>query len=122
MKNGYRVVDMDTHVNPNFETLEKYMEASFRKRIDELKPYTRVQDYGTGKLTTITIAPYPYERFPGEAPAEDEGVIKPGGKGALEKRVTKSSSHHRLPPQAGVQDEDVTGRLKDMDLEGRDLD
>ena len=122
MKNGYRVVDMDTHVNPNFETLEKYMEVGFRKRIDELKPYLREQDYGTGKLTTITIAPYPFERFPGEAPKDDEGLIKPGGRGALEKRVTKSSSHHRIPPQPGVQDEDVAARLRDMDLEGRDLD
>jgi hypothetical protein len=122
MKNGFRVVDMDTHVNPNFETLVKYMEPEFRARQAELKPYLREQDYGTGKLTTITVAPYPYDRFPGEAPKDDEGEIKPGGRGALEKRVTKSSSHHRIPPQPGVQDEDAGARIRDMDLEGRDLD
>ena len=122
MKNGLRVVDMDTHVNPSFETLVKHMEPAFRARTEELKPYLRVQNYGTGNFTTITVAPYPYERFPGEAPKEEESQIKPGGRGALEKRVTKSSSHHRVPPRDGVQDENATARLQDMDMEGRDLD
>ncbi|MSQ54150.1 MAG: hypothetical protein EXR31_02165 [Betaproteobacteria bacterium] len=122
MKNGYRVIDMDTHVNPSFETLVNYIDPAFRARMDDLKPYLRVQNYGTGDSTTITIAPYPYDRFPGEAPKEDEGVIKPGGRGALEKRVTKSSSHHRVPPRDGVQDDDAAARLKDMDDEGRDVD
>lgn len=30
MKNGYRVVDVDTHVNPSFETLVKYVDPGFR--------------------------------------------------------------------------------------------
>jgi len=122
MKNGFRVVDMDTHVNPSFDTLVKYMEPQFRKRVDELTPYLRVQNYGTGTLTTISVAPYPYERFPGEAPKEDESQIKPGGRGALENRVTKASSHFRVQPRDGVQDENAAARLLDMDLEGRDLD
>lgn len=122
MKNGFRVVDMDTHVNPGFDTLVKYMEPAFKARLPEFKPYTRVQNYGTGDFTTITVAPYPYERFPGEAPQEGATVIKAGAKGALEKRVTKRSSHHRLDPRPGVQDEDAAGRLADMDMEGRDLD
>ncbi len=122
MKNGQRVIDMDTHVNPSFETLVKFMDPAFKARMDDLKPYLRVQNYGTGDFTTITIAPYPYDRFPGEAPKGDEGAIKPGGRGALEKRVTKSSSHHRVAPRDGVQDEDAAARLKDMDDEGRDVD
>jgi len=122
MKNGYRVIDMDTHVNPSFETLVKYMDPAFKARMDDLKPYLRVQNYGTGDFTTITIAPHPYDRYPGEAPLADEGVVKPGGRGALEKRVTKSSSHHRVAPRDGVQDDDAAARLKDMDDEGRDVD
>ena len=45
-----------------------------------------------------------------------------GGKGALEGRVTSASSHHRVPPTAGVMDENVHDRIKDMDAEGRDID
>jgi len=45
-----------------------------------------------------------------------------GGKGALEGRVTSASSHHRVPPAAGVMDENVHDRIKDMDTEGRDID
>jgi predicted TIM-barrel fold metal-dependent hydrolase len=122
MKNGFKVIDMDTHVNPSFDTLVKYMEPAFGKRMEELKPYLRVQDYGTGKSTTITVAPYPYDRFPGEAPKGDEGAIKPGARGALEGRATKASSHHRVAPRPGVQDEDAAARLLDMEMEGRDLD
>src|SRR5208283_4261009 len=40
----------------------------------------------------------------------------------LEGRVTRSSSHHRVPPAAGVQDENVDDRIKAMDTEGRDVD
>lgn len=122
MKNGYRVIDMDTHVNPSFTTLLKYMEEPFKARLPDLDPYLRVQDYGTGKFTTITVAPYPYDRFPGEAPSEEGSQIKAGGRGALESRVTKNSSHHRVAPRPGVQDEDASGRLADMDMEGRDVD
>jgi predicted TIM-barrel fold metal-dependent hydrolase len=120
MKNGYRVIDMDTHVNPTFETLVKYMEPAFRARQEELKPFQRTVDFGTGPATLLTVAPFPYDRFPGEAPKEERAVA--GGRGALEGRVTKSSSHHRVPPRPGVQDEAVDARLADMDLEGRDLD
>ena len=35
MKNGYRVVDIDTHVNPSYDTLVKYVDPSFRSRLDE---------------------------------------------------------------------------------------
>ncbi|MFT4065540.1 amidohydrolase family protein [Paraburkholderia sp.] len=122
MKNGYRVIDMDTHVNPSFDTLVKYMDPSFKARIEELDPYLRVQDYGSGKFTTITVAPYPYDRFPGEAPQSENTQLTAGGRGALEKRVTKRSSHHRIDPQPGVQDEDASARLGDMDMEGRDVD
>ena len=41
MKNGYRVIDIDTHVNPSLDTLVKYVDPSFRPRLDEFKPYIR---------------------------------------------------------------------------------
>ena len=39
MKDGYKVIDMDTHVNPSMEVLEKYVDPGFRRRLPELKPY-----------------------------------------------------------------------------------
>jgi hypothetical protein len=46
----------------------------------------------------------------GEAPTEARVVA--GGKGALEGRVTRTSSHHRVPPAPGVQDENVDDHIK----------
>ena len=118
MKNGYRVIDIDTHVNPNLDTLVKYVDPAFRPRLDELKPYIRT----VGEYNALSIASIPFDRFPGEAPSTDDQAAVAGGRGALEGRVTRSSGHHRVDPQKGVSDENAAGRLADMDLEGRDVD
>jgi len=39
MKNGFRVYDSDTHVNPAAEVLERYVDPGFRPRLAELEPY-----------------------------------------------------------------------------------
>ncbi len=39
MKNGLRVYDADTHVEPSAEVLEKYVDPGFRPRLDELAAY-----------------------------------------------------------------------------------
>ena len=118
MKNGYRVIDIDTHVNPSYDTLVKYVNPSFRNRLDELKPYIRTVD----GYNALSIASIPFDRFPGEAPKDEDLQATVGGRGALEGRVTKSSGHHRVDPQHGVSDENAAGRIQDMDLEGRDID
>src|SRR5215470_82691 len=76
MKDGYKVIDMDTHVNPSIEVLEKYVDPTFRPRLVELHPYysvrQRARPDGTIQTSkTITVAPIPYDRFPGEAPREE---------------------------------------------------
>ena len=118
MKNGYRVVDIDTHVNPSYDTLVKYVVPSFRSRLDELKPCLRT----VGSYTALNMASIPFDRFPGEAPADDDVRPVLGGRGALEGRVSKTSGHHRVDPRHGVSDENAEGRLLDMDMEGRDVD
>ena len=118
MKKGYRVIDIDTHVNPSYDTLVKYVDPNFRNRLDELNPYLRT----VGDYRALSIASIPFDRFPGEAPKDDDIQATAGGRGALEGRVSKSSGHHRLDPQHGVSDENAAGRIKDMDLEGRDID
>jgi len=121
VRNGIKIIDMDTHVNPNYDVLIKYVEPSFRPRLDEFKPYLHERKDPTGPVATITVSPYPFDRFPGE---RQEGKVEArhGAKGALEGRVSRRSSNFRIEPGAHVQDEDAPGRLKDMDLEGRDID
>ena len=90
MKNGYRVIDIDTHVNPSYDTLVKYVDPNFRNRLDELKPYIRT----VGGYNALSIASIPFDRFPGEAPQEDDIQATVGGRGALEGRVTKIHEFH----------------------------
>src|SRR5215467_924984 len=120
MRNGFRIVDIDTHVNPSYDTLVKYLDPSARARVEELRPFVRTRSADGTSMRVLHVAPYPFDRFPGEAP--QEAMVVAGGKGALEGRVTRSSSHHRVPPADGVQDENADGRIKDMDTEGRDVD
>ena len=76
MRNGIKIADMDTHVVPHMETLEKYVEPSFRSRLEELAPYKRTRasarraDKQDEQLrTSLHYAAIPYDRFPGTAPA-----------------------------------------------------
>ena len=36
MRDGFRIVDIDTHVNSSYETLVKHLDPGARKRVDEL--------------------------------------------------------------------------------------
>ena len=69
MRDGYKIIDMDTHVNPDFQVLEKYVEPSFRPRLEELTPYLRKREAADGGFrTSLSIGPVRFNRFPGEAP------------------------------------------------------
>ena len=37
MRNGYRVIDTDSHVGPNADTLYDYASAAFHERRDEMR-------------------------------------------------------------------------------------
>src|SRR5436305_14824513 len=39
MKNGFRVYDTDTHIDPGADVLERYVDPGFRGRLDDLAPY-----------------------------------------------------------------------------------
>ena len=120
LRDGFKIIDMDTHVNPTMEVLEKYSEPSFRSRLDELKPYyrTRMDAQGIGR-SVLSVGPITYNRYPGEAPTSEDVKVVVGQKDALEGRTRKQ---HRADPELGVQDENSEGRLLDMDREGRDID
>jgi predicted TIM-barrel fold metal-dependent hydrolase len=124
MYKGYKIIDMDTHVGPRADTLEKYIEPSFRARLPELEPYkrTRVAQREGGKeerITILTVAPLTFNRFPGTAPAPGDIRSEHGMRGTAQGRAMRL---HRGPVQPGTDQENSQGRLKDMDLEGRDID
>ena len=39
MRDGFRVYDTDTHIDPGADVLEKYVDPAFRARLDDLAPY-----------------------------------------------------------------------------------
>ena len=120
MRDGYKVIDMDTHVQPSMEVLAKYVEPSFRPRMDELKPYHRARTGADGVTRTgITVGAIPYDRFPGVTPKAEDDKATAGGRGALDGRTV---GMHRAKAHPEVEHEDSKGRIIDMDLEGRDID
>ena len=111
MKNGFRVYDTDTHIDPGADVLERYVDPGFRKRLDDLARYrvaikSRSTDGGTRH--TYRFDQKLYERTLGEAEA------RPGtGDG----RVWRGERR----PGPGVVDDRSDNRVLDMDADG-DLD
>lgn len=124
MRNGYKVIDVDTHVTPSAEVLLRYADDELRGRADELTPYTRVtkpvagRGHPTHEYGVIRVDPYPYNRMAGRkegAPAETGA----GARGALEGRVTKNDATKEVHER--IQHDNPEGRLLDMDVEGVDI-
>src|SRR5579884_4110482 len=65
MRQGYRVIDADTHVYPALDVLMRYADQELREYADELKPYTRPE----GEHTALTVAPIRYNRVAGSRDA-----------------------------------------------------
>jgi predicted TIM-barrel fold metal-dependent hydrolase len=110
VKNGYRVYDVDTHINPGAEVLDKYVDPSFRPRLPELAPYKvaiQSREQGGGERTLYRFDEKVYERTLGEAEPR---------KGTRDGRVWRG----RLRPSPGVQDDNAAARVHDMDIEGAD--
>ena len=112
MKNGYRVFDADTHVNPAAEVLERYVDPGFRPRLAELAQYrlpaSRDAD-GAGGLHNYRVATKYYRRILGEAePRENFSGRESRWRGSK-------------MPRPGVNDDQAANRVKDMDDEGTDV-
>ena len=83
MRQGYRVIDSDTHVNPSFDVLSRYADQDLRDRMDDLKPYMRSVKPRPGQgdaedmesYTILSIQPLRLQRVAGEklGPARDTG-------------------------------------------------
>ena len=125
MRQGIRVIDVDTHVNPSLEVLLRYADSELNARLDELKPYTKVVKPRKGQgdpedrdeYSILAINPVRYDRVAGSRPGEKEEAGGPIG--FLSGRTHMAN---REPIAIGSGDDNSVGRLKDMDTEGRDID
>jgi predicted TIM-barrel fold metal-dependent hydrolase len=112
VRNGYRIIDTDTHVGPCVEVLEKFAGPALRARWDELLPYYQPLTDGGHQLS---INPIPYKRPMGQHLAAEAGVR--GGVSPLKGSV---SATLKVPVAKDVNNENPQGRLADMDREGVD--
>ena len=86
MKNGFRVYDTDTHIDPGADVLERYVDPGFRKRLDDLAPYrvaVKSRTVDGGIRNTYRFEQRLYERTLGEAetrPGTGDGRVWRGEK------------------------------------------
>jgi predicted TIM-barrel fold metal-dependent hydrolase len=113
MRNGYRLIDTDTHVGPNVETLEAYAGPTLQARWEELRPYYWKVTEGHH----LSIDPWPFKRQMGAPSAEEAGA----GAGAASSLKAAVTNLYEAKPEPEVQNENVAGRLRDMDREGADI-
>jgi uncharacterized protein len=126
MRNGYKVYDSDTHIEPSADTLEKYLSA----RVRELVP-----DLESRKVTRNRTSPgfnpdMPYRRMLRafrlrSGPVGGWGADVPRMLGEAEPRSTTPGVSGRFMgskfPRPGSDDWDTDGRIQDMDEEGIDV-
>jgi predicted TIM-barrel fold metal-dependent hydrolase len=113
VRQGYRVIDTDTHVGPNIETLELYAGPLLRDRWDELQPYYQAVTEGHH----LSISPMPFKRALNASGAEEQAV-----RGGTIPLRGKTGMNFTEKPVADVNNLNAGGRLADMDREGRDVD
>ena len=122
MRQGFRVIDSDTHVNPSFDVLLRYADQTFRDQMDDLKPYMRTVKPRPGQgdaedqdsYTILSVKPLRLQRVAGEklAPAKeqsgDRGFLSGRTQMVTRKPLTPASrriTHGRLriwTPKAGI--------------------
>lgn len=113
MKNGYKIIDTDSHVGPNLETLKLYASPRLLERWSEFDDFLQPVTLGGHFLS---VNPMKYERNFNEPATKDEAVK--GGDSPLRGSVSKG---FEIPPADDVSNLNSTGRLEDMDKEGVDV-
>src|SRR5258707_7219277 len=112
MREGYRIIDTDTHVGPNVETLQVYAGPVLKERWGELDQYYQQVTEGHH----LSISPGPFKRQLNTSMSGGEVVA--GGKIPLR---GKTSMNFTEPPAPEVNNLNAAGRLSDMDREGVDV-
>lgn len=125
MRQGFRVIDADTHINPSMDVLLRYADPALRERMDDLKPYMHQVQPRSGRggaedqdtYTTLSIKPLRNHRVAGTKSGAATG---PGGTPDFLSGRTQMVT--RKPITARTAEDNASGRLADMDIEGRDID
>ena len=112
MRDGYHIIDSDTHVGPNVEPLELYAGPVLRRRWDELTPFYQPVTEGHH----LSINPYPFKRQLRTGSLEQAATK--GGKIPLKGNTALNWEVHPAPE---VNNLNAAGRLTDMDREGVDV-
>ncbi len=112
MKDGLRVFDSDTHVEPTAEVIDSYVDPAFRARLPELAQYRQaVRPGNPGGAPGKHVYRYgqiQFKRILGEAaPREGHSGRDTNWMGSKQ-------------PRAGTQDDQAESRIQDMDDEGTD--
>jgi predicted TIM-barrel fold metal-dependent hydrolase len=125
MRLGMRVIDVDTHVTPSSDVLLRYAGSRLQARQGELAPYVRMVKTLPGRghpeqdYPILRINPIPYERVAGHKAGVKVQSTGAGSKGALEGRVENLAGKGI---SVDIQHSNSAGRLRDMDVEGVDID
>ena len=112
MKDGLRVFDADTHVEPTAEVIDQYVDPAFRSRLPELTPFRQpVRPGNPGGAPGKHVYRYgqiSFKRILGEAgPRETHSGRDTHWMGSKQ-------------PRLGTQDDQAESRIQDMDDEGTD--
>ena len=117
MRQGFRVIDSDTHVNPSLDVLLRYADRELQQRIEDLQRARRADWRAWGSASFLAVRGVRRPRGAGTTAAPAAGGE--GDRGFLSGRTQMVT---RQPITARVAEDNGGGRLRDMDVEGRDID
>lgn len=109
-RNGFRIFDADTHVGPAVNIIDKYLSGSEKRRLDSWEEFKWVDS--RNENVEYTRYRLNYMRRLGTSehmPAPDKGRAS---------RFTGQLKYHPARPTAEI---DPAERIRDMDLEGVDV-
>ena len=110
MKEGFRVYDTDTHIDPGADVLEKYVDPGFRPRLDDLAPYRRaIKSRSVDGSIRHTYSFAHKASAPWARPSR------------VPDRLTAAHGAARGGRARGVVDDRSDNRVLDMDVEGSDV-
>ena len=112
MLDGYKIFDADAHVGPTMDVLQAYMSERDIARLEPFAEYRRVTRFPMGTWVTYMMGQRSYERRLGQAPDDDTPLDGEYMKGIVPR--------HRRPPEQDT-DKDAAARIRDMDIEGVDV-
>ena len=121
MRNGFRVFDADTHLQPSVETLTPYMDAATAARQPELARFLR--EVKTGRAGQVLAPPfnhwYSFKRSGGWGGGKPRHLGEAGPREQEERHFQNFMG--RKYPSRYSEDWDVETRIGEMDEEGVDV-